>query len=148
MTLPTELLDQICSHLGSNADTDTDTNCLSLTCKSLWIQLLPTVRRILIANHAPWAGQRLWVRGDLTDSVPDSLMDLDELTRMCKICRKPIDAMAAGAWGHVNCLDVRLPLRYKMVMRLDGWAIDENKCLAILLAPFERAFPPILCRPP
>lgn len=73
MGLPLEILDEISAHVG-----DADVPALGLTCAYLFRVLGPRIRKTIIADQAPWAGDRLIMIGDYTESVPDTCAEFRE----------------------------------------------------------------------
>ena len=78
VSLPQELIDRIIE-LASDEDVE-DTFTLAITCTYFFRLIGPSLRKPLLREAAPWAGDRLIFLGDYADSVPDIVKNGDDWT--------------------------------------------------------------------
>ncbi|KAK4539212.1 hypothetical protein LTR36_000895 [Oleoguttula mirabilis] len=76
VALPQELIDAITALIES----DTDVICLGLTNSDFFRLLAPELKKAVVRDEAPWAGDRLIFVGDYAHGVPDGLLADHELT--------------------------------------------------------------------
>jgi hypothetical protein len=124
VSLPQELIDAIIDLITDPVDILN----LGLTCSFLFRLLAPRLRDIIVADEAPWAGDRIILIGQSAIGVPPTLdADLEELTSRAMA----VTEQYANSTPHNNSVKFeyarRNPLFTVKAMRVtDGNESDEE----------------------